>query len=92
MLSVILSKQAEKFLAKLPAKQKRQIAKKIMAMRLNPFPNDHKKLKGHAPYCRVDSGEYRIIYKVENEDQLLLVAIITKRNDDQAYRILSRKR
>jgi mRNA interferase RelE/StbE len=37
---------------------------------------------------RTDSGEYRIIYRVEEDE--LHVALIGKRNDDEVYRLLRR--
>jgi mRNA interferase RelE/StbE len=44
-------------------------------------------LKGY-PYRRVDCGEYRIVYQVQDDD--LQVLIIGKRNDDDVYKKLSR--
>jgi mRNA interferase RelE/StbE len=37
---------------------------------------------------QVDFGEYRIVYQVQGED--LQVLVIGKRNDDDAYKKLSR--
>ena len=64
MLNVNLSRQASKFLKKLPAKQARQIATKIMELRTNPNVHDSIQLKGYPEYRRTDIGEYRIIYNV----------------------------
>ena len=89
-LSVQISRQAQKFLGKLPPKPKRQIAEKIQLLKTNPFPQDSKALKGFAPMYRVDSGEYRIVYQLENDD-LILIALIGKRNDDHVYRLLKRQ-
>ena len=91
MLSLQASKQAQKFLSKLPPKQQRQIAEKIQSLRVDPFPGDSKFLKGYAPFHRATIGEYRIVYKVEQDDQLLLVTIIGKRNDDQVYKLLRQR-
>ena len=89
-LSVQISRQAQKFLGKLPPKPKRQIATKIQSLTTNPFPQDSKPLKGFAPLHRVDAGEYRIVYRLE-EEKLLLIALIGKRNDDHVYRLLKRQ-
>jgi mRNA interferase RelE/StbE len=54
-------------LSELQAKQFKQIMMKILMLLKNPFPQDHAKLKGYEHYNSVDSGEYRIIYRVEKE-------------------------
>ena len=91
MLKLEMTKQAGKFLAALPPKPKRQIAERIQRLRTNPLAADCLPLRGYAPFYRADSGEYRIVYRVVNEEKLLLVAIIGKRNDDHVYRLLRRK-
>ena len=88
MLKINLSKDTVKFLKKLPAKQAKQIAKKIMELRENPFLNDTKKLQG-VPYLRADSGEFRIIYFVKQET--LHVVLVGKRNDGEVYKKMLRK-
>jgi len=86
MLTIDLSKRAAKFLKSLPAKQGKQIAQTLMGLRKLPFPHDSKKLTG-CQYYRVDIGEYRIIYRVDN---CIIVLLIGKRNDDEVYRKLNR--
>jgi len=39
---------------------------------------------------RADIGEYRLIYKTQDDRQLLLIAIIGKRNDDHVYKLFQR--
>lgn len=83
MLKLQISKDSGNFLDLLPPKQFRQIVKKVFSLLEEPWPNDSKELKGY-PYLRCDSGEYRIIYDV-NEDTLRVI-IVGKRNDDEVYR------
>jgi mRNA interferase RelE/StbE len=45
-------------------------------------------LQGYS-FLRVDIGEYRVVYRVEND--CLMVACVGKRNDDEVYRLLKRK-
>jgi mRNA interferase RelE/StbE len=59
MLKINLSKQAQKFLGRLPPKQRRQVSGKIFQLAADPVPPDSKPLKGF-PYRRADIGEYRI--------------------------------
>ena len=90
MLRLRLSKDSADFIVGRPLKHQRQIVAKIQTLRDDPMPADSKELKGgNRNYMRADIGEYRIIYKVE--DDILLVAIIGKRNDDEVYRRLARK-
>ena len=71
----------------LPAKHFRQIALKIFDLLKNPNPADSKSLTGY-PYMRADSGEYRIIYRVESDT--LKVILVGKRNDSEVYRQLGK--
>lgn len=85
MLKLDLSKRALGFLEQLPPKQFRQVANKVFGLMGNPEPHDSKELIGY-PFRRADIGEYRIVYRVE--DDILKVALIGKRNDDNVYRQL----
>jgi len=88
MLKLKFSRQVNKSLQKIPAKHARQIALRIAALRQDPESIPSLELKGFAPFRRVKSGEYRIIYKVEEKS--LFVAIIAKRNDDEVYKLIRR--
>ena len=89
MLRINPSKQAIKFLEKAQPKHAKQISKKLMEMRLNPFPHDSIQLKGeHSHLYRADIGEYRIIYHCR--DGVLFINIIGKRNDGEVYKLLKR--
>ena len=87
MLKINFAKRTDNFLKKLPIKQAKQLAKKIMELRENPAPNDAKKLINN-PYLRTDFGEYRIIYFVKKET--LHIVLIGKRNDGEIYKKLRR--
>jgi mRNA interferase RelE/StbE len=84
MLKLQLSKKAQKFLSAVPAKHQKQLALKIMDLKQYGHVNDTVSLKGGTWY-RVDVGEYRIIYTIE-EQQLLIISLIGKRNDDDVYK------
>jgi mRNA interferase RelE/StbE len=84
-----MTKQAQKALAELDAKQYRQVGSAIFGLLNNPAPHDSRPMKG-AQYgeCRVDVGEYRIIYSVSGDR--IEVLVIGKRNDDEVYKIWER--
>jgi len=81
-----LARDAKKSLAELQPKQFKQIATKIFALLDNPQPQDCKALKGYTGGYRVDSGEYRILYTIE--DNAIRIFRVGKRNDDEVYRNL----
>ncbi|WNZ25457.1 type II toxin-antitoxin system RelE/ParE family toxin [Leptolyngbya sp. NK1-12] len=67
-------KTAQKELLKLPQDVQRRIAAKIDALSVDPRPPDSKKLKNGNERLRIRVGDYRIIYRLE-EDQLVILVI-----------------
>lgn len=92
MLRLSLSQQALKFLKKIPIKHGQQIERVLSALKVHPIPHDAKQLKGSSDYLRVDVGEYRIIYRINKADKLLIIAIIGKRNDADVYKQFKRNK
>jgi len=88
-MNLQLSKKSIRFLETLDAKQYRQVARKIFSLLRNPAPADSKELKGF-PFRRVDVGEYRIVYRVEED--LVKIALVGKRNDEDVYKKLKRRK
>lgn len=84
-MKIDFSPRVEKFVKDLQPKHTRQIFLKVLELAGNSSPQNSLKLQGtKEPRYRVDSGEYRIIYRV-NDDRLEIL-IIGKRNDDAVYR------
>lgn len=67
-----IDRQALKTLAGLPEKPKRQVVKKIESLAKNPFPPGNTKLEDDL--YRIRSGDYRIIYTV-NERQITVCVL-----------------
>ena len=88
MPRIDLSKQAAEFLRALPAKQARQIAEKLKLLAADPSSLPSEGLKGYAPMRRLKSGEFRIVFGVE--DDVVQIRLIGKRNDDEIYKALER--
>jgi mRNA interferase RelE/StbE len=75
-------------LSKIPAKHARQIAERIASLRTNTDSVLSEDLKGFAPFRRFKSGEYRVVFFIENET--LHIPVIGKRNDDEIYKQIAR--
>jgi len=88
MLRILLSKRAKDFLKSISKKHAKQITDKIekLANDINSVPTI--KIKGANKLHRAKSGEYRIIFKIENNTLILEVVSIGKRNDDEVYKNL----
>jgi len=73
-------------------KQYKQIVGKILALLSNPKPQDCIALKGHPGGYRVDQGEFRILYYIQEATDgkpgRVQVFRVGKRNDGEVYRNL----
>ncbi len=78
------------FLQGLQPKIVAQIAKKVLALNVEPLPADSKKLAGYSGLYRVDLGEYRIVYRFLVDEDLVEIILVGKRNDDEVYKKLKR--
>ena len=80
MYQVVIEKQAQKQLAKIPPPQYQSIAATLKNLEVNPRPQGYKKLKGRTGF-RVRIGDYRIIYNIEDNILTVFVFIIGNRKD-----------
>jgi mRNA interferase RelE/StbE len=87
MRKLVLNKAVLKELEELPAKQYRQVVSAILDLLAEPCPHYSRALEG-TPYRRLAVGEYRVIYRADEESVHVLV--VGKRNDDEVYRQLKR--
>lgn len=87
MIKVDFSRRASDVARRLQPKPARQVSAAIIRLRLDPHPQDCKKLRG-TDLLRVDVGEYRILYRVAKDEDapVLHIEAIGKRNDDEVYR------
>lgn len=81
--TINFKKSAIKELHKLPNKEVSRITKLIATLTENPRPSGCKKLKGYPNLWRVRSGNYRIIYSID--DQILIVEILEIVDRKDAY-------
>jgi mRNA interferase RelE/StbE len=71
---VIIHRRAEKVLYRLPKDILRRIRSTINKLRSDPRPEGCKKLAGFENLYRVRTGDWRISYRVE-EDQLIILVL-----------------
>lgn len=91
MLRLNLSKDAARFIAAIDRKHAGQIFLRIIGLMENPRAQDVRDLKGTDTACwRADVGEFRVIFTVEGDE--LRVILIGKRNDDEIYKTMSRRK
>lgn len=84
--TVILERQAEKALRRLPRDVLRRIDGLMLGLADDPRPAGCGKLKGFVDLYRVRVGDWRIIYAMEDDCLIVLVLDIAPRG--QAYRDL----
>lgn len=76
-----LKPSAVRALSGLPPKDRRRIASKIDSLAENPRPRGAEKIEGRKNLYRVRSGDYRIIYEVQDKFLLILVVKIGHRRE-----------
>jgi mRNA interferase RelE/StbE len=53
----------------------------LRRMPYNPRPAGARPLTGHRPWLRVRSGDYRVIYAIDDNAKLVTVAVVGHRRD-----------
>jgi len=71
-------------LAKLPRHEQKRIKQRIDRLAADPRPPGVKKLKGESDLFRLRSGDYRIIYSID--DVRLIVLVIRIGHHREVYR------
>ena len=77
-----------KELPDLQPKQYRQVVGGILDLLNDSRPHYSKQLSG-SPYLRLAVGEYRVIYR--DDEETVYIVVVGKRNDGEAYRLIERK-
>ncbi len=75
----------------LPPKHFKQVMGKVLSLLRNPRPHDARRLQGFKKIWRTDQGEYRIAYTIDEDEALVTILVIGKRNDNAIYRTLRRR-
>lgn len=84
--TVILERQAEKALRRLPRALLIRVDRLLLGLADEPRPVGCKKLQGYENLYRLRSGDWRLIYAVEDDELVVLVIELAPRGE--AYRDL----
>lgn len=79
--------RARRSLSQLDPAVRKAVAQTIDGLSKNPRPAGATPLKGHRPYLRVRSGDYRVIYTVDDKARVVTVAAVGHRR--QVYERLN---
>ena len=78
---VRLADRAAKSLRKHPKDVRAQINEKLLALETDPRPHGYKKLKGVEDLYRVRTGNFRIVYAIEDDKLIVYVVDVGDRKD-----------
>ena len=78
--------RARRSLRQLDPVARKAVAEAIDNLTVDPRPPGARALTGHLPYLRVRSGDYRVLYLVDDRARLVTVAVIGRRRE--VYRTL----
>lgn len=78
--TVLILPSAQKQLSKLPDNIATRIEDKMMELQHDPRPAGCKKLKGREAY-RIRTGDYRVIYEIQDNQLIITVITIGHRKD-----------
>lgn len=82
---IVVSRPAQKQIFKLPTNIGEELNRAIAKLSENPRPTGYKKLVNRDAY-RVRSGQYRIVYKIDDEIVTVYIVAVGHRKD--IYRML----
>jgi len=78
---IFIKKSAVKELKHLPKNQIKRITVLINSLSSDPRPRNCKKLKAYNNLWRIRSGDYRIIYSIDDKNKTVNILEIVKRQD-----------
>lgn len=81
---VVFARSARRELQRLPQNVSRRVFAKIEALADEPRPGGNVKLRGSRDLWRIRSGDYRVIYRVDDDEQIVDIVAVRHRSD--AYR------
>ncbi|HII67023.1 MAG TPA: type II toxin-antitoxin system RelE/ParE family toxin [Thermococcaceae archaeon] len=84
MFEVIFTKKAAKRVQNLENSHKNKLKEIIITLRENPFSYPYKKIKGEENIYRIRIGKFRILYEVDEKNNLIIIFKVERR--ERAYK------
>ena len=81
MYRLQIKRSAEVDLRRLPNPVFARINQRTIALRDDPRPVDVRKLQGQQEGWRIRVGDYRVIYLIDDSDQLITIVRVRHRRD-----------
>ena len=81
MYKVKLARGPEKFYLKQSRSIQTKLSTALRKLGSKPKPKQAKKLSGMGELYRLRAGDYRIVYKIENDKLIVLIVRIAHRKD-----------
>ena len=78
---VEVSRPAQRDIDKLEPTVRQRVLKRLVALGDDPRPPDAKKLSGEASGYRIRVGDYRVLYRVDDDVLLVLVVRVGRRRE-----------
>ncbi len=79
--TLFIQRSAEKEIERLLPKIRRQVNRKVLGLEAIPRPHDVKRLRGRERTFRIASGEYRIVYEIDDDRRTVTVLTVQHRKD-----------
>lgn len=81
--TVVISREAGRELARLAKTIAKRIFAKLDSLQQNPRPSGSTKLAGYSDLWRVRVGDYRIVYRINDDERI--VTVLRVRHRGEAY-------
>jgi mRNA interferase RelE/StbE len=78
---ITFARSARKELQTIPQSLAKRILNKIELLASNPRPSGCKKLHGHVNLWRVRVSEYRIVYAIDDNNNVIDISVIRHRSE-----------
>ena len=79
--NIKIHRKANKTLNRLHGKVLNRLRQAINALAEDPHPSGSKKMIGHKDLYRIRVGDWRIVYKIENGELIILILAIASRGE-----------
>lgn len=81
MYTIEFKSSVEKDFRKIPRTQQLKIWSSIQALKSDPRPKNSRKLVGTDSDYRIRVGDYRVVYRIEDDDKIVIIFAVDHRKD-----------